>query len=117
MLKVGIPVLASLNEEETAKFYTEKLGFTFYSGWDGYLIFGRDEIFIHLWPCDNVEIAKNTGCYVVVTEVDKLFAEYEPMGIIHPDGSLKDRPWKMREFSIADNNGNLIHFGEDISGE
>lgn len=116
MLQKAVPILASLNTEETIKFYTEKLGFTFGADWDGYLIFTRDEISIHLWPCTDEEIAKNTGCYVNVTEVDKLYAEYLPMGVVHPNGKLKDMEWRMRQFSILDNNGNIIHFGEDISG-
>jgi hypothetical protein len=32
MLKTAIPVLASLNEKETVKFYTEKLGSLLISG-------------------------------------------------------------------------------------
>lgn len=115
MLKAATPILASLNTEETVKFYTEKLGFTFHADWDGYLIFSRDEINIHLWTTDNPEIPKNTGCYVNVTGVDQLYAEYEPYGIIHPEGALKDMEWEMRQFSILDNNGNIIHFGQDIS--
>jgi len=117
MLQYAIPILASLNEDETIKFYTEKLGFTFHSGWDGYLIFSRDGINVHLWPCTNAEIAKNTGCYVNVTEVDKLYAEYKPLGIIHPvGGDLQEMPWGMKQFSILDNNGNIIHFGENMIG-
>jgi catechol 2,3-dioxygenase-like lactoylglutathione lyase family enzyme len=48
MLKHAVPILASLNADETIAFYTQKLGFTFHSNWDGYLIFSRDEIQIHL---------------------------------------------------------------------
>lgn len=115
MLQSTIPILASLNEQETIKFYTEKLGFTLYSNWEGYLIFGRDDIFIHLWPCDNAVISKNTSCYVNVTEVEKLYAEYEAFGIVHPNGgALGEKPWGMKQFSILDNSGNLIHFGEEI---
>lgn len=117
MLKTATPILASLNTEETIKFYTEKLGFTFHSNWDGYLIFSKDEINLHLWPTEDDSIPKNTGCYINVTEVDQLFAEYSAHGIIHPNGTLKDMPWEMRQFSILDNNGNIIHFGEDISGD
>ncbi len=117
MLQSAVPILASLNEEETVKFYTEKLAFIFHSSWDGYLIFSRNGVHIHLWPCKDPEIAKNTGCYVNVTEVDVLYAEYEPLGIIHPNGQLKVQPWEMKQFSIVDNNGNLIHFGEDVSEE
>jgi catechol 2,3-dioxygenase-like lactoylglutathione lyase family enzyme len=116
MLLSAVPILASLDEKKTIKFYKEKLGFTFHSSWDGYLIFSRDGINIHLWPCDNAEIAKNTGCYINVSEVDKLYTEYKAKDIIHPNGDLKEMPWKMKQFSILDNNGNLIHFGEQMAG-
>ena len=115
MLKSAVPILASLNEEETVSFYTEKLGFTFYSSWEGYLILGRDKIIIHLWPCKDPAIAKNTGCYINVTNVDKLYAEFEPLGIVHPNGKLQEMPWKMKQFSVVDNNDNIIHFGEEIN--
>jgi len=115
MFQSAIPILASLNEDETVKFYTEKLGFTFHSSWDGYLIFSRDGINVHLWPCTDAEIAKNTGCYINVTEVDKLYAEYKQHDIIHPNGELQVMPWEMKQFTIVDNNGNLIHIGEDVS--
>lgn len=117
MLKFATPILASLNTAETVKFFTEKLGFTFHSEWDGYLIFSRDGIMLHFWKTDDASIPKNTGCYINVTEVDLLFAEYEKQGVIHPEGKLTDMPWQMRQFSILDNNGNIIHFGEDISNE
>ncbi len=116
MLRYAIPILASLNEEETIKFYTGKLGFTFHSSWDGYLIFSRNGVNIHLWPTNDVSIPKNTGCYVNVTEVDKLYAEFEPYGVVHPDGALKEMDWGMKQFSILDNNGNIIHFGENMAG-
>lgn len=112
MFNYAIPILASLNEDETVKFYTEKLGFTFHDSWDGYLIFSRDGVNIHLWPAHDKKIAENTGCYVNVTEVDQLYAEYLPHDIVHPNGLLKEMDWGMKQFSILDNNGNIIHFGE-----
>jgi catechol 2,3-dioxygenase-like lactoylglutathione lyase family enzyme len=117
MLKTATPILASLNADETIKFYTEKLGFTFHNNWDGYLIFTKDDISIHLWPTTDESIPKSTGCYINVTEVDELFKAYQKEGVVHPNGELKNMPWQMRQFSILDNNGNIIHFGEDISKE
>lgn len=117
MLKTAVPILASLNAEETIKFYTEKLSFTFHNNWDGYLIFSKDEIEIHLWPTSDEAVPKSTGCYVRVNEVDKLFATYKEQGVVHPNGALKDMPWGMRQFSILDNNGNIIHFGEGIGDD
>jgi len=117
MLQTAIPILASLNADETIKFYTEKLGFTFHNNWDGYLIFSKDDIQIHLWPTTDEDIPKNTGCYVRVSQVDELYKAYQEQNVVHPNGTLKDMPWGMRQFSILDNSGNIIHFGEDISGE
>lgn len=114
MLKTATPILASLNTAETIRFYTETLGFTFHSDWDGYLIFSKDEIMLHFWTTDDPNIPKATGCYINVTEVDLLFAQYKAAGVVHPNGELKDMEWQMRQFSILDNNGNIIHFGEDI---
>jgi len=54
-----------------------------------------------MWPCKNPEIPKTTGCYVNVTEVNKLFAEFKAQGMIHPNGELQDMPWEMRQFSIT----------------
>ncbi|WP_461788928.1 bleomycin resistance protein [Pedobacter sp.] len=115
MLQTAVPILASLNAEETIQFYTQEMGFTFHNNWDGYLIFSRDAIQIHLWPTSDEDVPKNTGCYVNVTEVDLLYSEYQAKNLIHPNGKLESKPWGMRQFSILDNNGNIIHFGEDIS--
>lgn len=115
MLQTAIPMLASLNEQETVDFYTQKLGFTFHSAWDGYLIFSRDDVYIHLWPCNDVKIAENTGCYINVTEVEQFYEELKPTGIVHLNGPLKTMPWGMKQFSVLDNNGNIIHFGERLA--
>lgn len=46
------PILAYLDRDATVAFY-ESLGFTSNAKWDGYLMFSRDEINIHLWCCDD----------------------------------------------------------------
>lgn len=113
-LKAATPILAYLDNKATMEFYTTMLGFTFIHDWDGYLIFTRDDISIHLWKCDNPVIPENTGCYINVSLVKDLYDELKPYGIIHPNGDLEDKPWGMRQFSILDNSGNILHFGEDL---
>lgn len=112
MFKVTTPVLPSLNEIATIQFYTEKLGFTFTGSHHGYLIFARDGKSIHLWPCEDPETAKNAGCYIYVTDIDDLYAEYKPLGIVHPNGPLKLMPFGIRQFAVVDNNGNIFYFAE-----
>ena len=92
MLKSAIPILASLNMPETIEFYTSKLGFTYHAEWEGYLILSRDGVYFHFWSTDDDDIPKNTGCYVNVTDIDALYALYEPEGVVHPNGPLANMP-------------------------
>ncbi|MHA8067402.1 VOC family protein [Aquirufa sp. ROCK2-A2] len=107
------PILAYLEREATITFY-QNLGFESNAAWDGYLMFHRDDISIHLWCCDDENIPKNTGCYVYVNEIDELYGQCQSLGIVHPNGKLQHMAWGMRQFSILDNSGNIIHFGQEM---
>jgi hypothetical protein len=112
MFKRSTPILASLNEAQTLAFYTEKLGFTFCINKNGYLIFERDGINVHLFPCDDPAAGRNMGCYIYVTEIEQLYNEYKPLGIVHPKGDLKMMPWGLRQFAVVDNNNNIFYFAD-----
>lgn len=110
-LQSAIPILAFLDQPETEAFYRQ-LGFSCNSNWPDYLMCTRDNIEIHLWKCNDENIPKNTGCYIRVNDIDKLYQEFDALNIIHPNGKLENKPWKIRQFSILDNSGNIIHFGQ-----
>lgn len=112
MFKISTPVLPSFNEAETIKFYTEKLGFTYRTNHQGYLIFNRDGINIHLWPCADPAEAKNAGCYIYVTDIDEIYTEYKALSLIHPNGDLRLMPWGIKQFAVVDNNGNIFYLAE-----
>lgn len=112
-LQSAIPILAYLNKAETIRFYTQ-LGFTCNADWEGYLMFHKDQIYLHLWECADPSIPKNTGCYIKVNEIEALYEEYAKFKIIHPEGALEKKPWEMLQFSILDNSGNIIHFGQEV---
>ncbi len=112
-LQKAVPILAFLDLQESVAFY-KKLGFQCNDNWKEYLMCSRDDIEIHLWKTADPEVPKNTGCYVRVTAIEKLYEEYKALDLIHPNGPLKDKPWGMREFSVLDNSGNIINFGESI---
>jgi Glyoxalase superfamily protein len=113
-LEKAIPILAFLDLGASSAFY-RSLGFECNDKWGNYLICSRDNIEIHLWQCDDPEIPKQTGCYVRVTGVKDLYEECQKLGVVHPNGKLEDKPWGIRQFSILDNSGNIIHFGEYLS--
>ena len=114
-LQRASPVLASLDILKTVEFYKEKMGFD-KSGWvdENYAVIGRDKVEIHFWKCDNKIFPENTSCYIYVEDVDNLYKELQKAEVIHPNGPLEDKPWGVREFSVLDNDGNLIRFGQNL---
>jgi len=114
----GIPVLASLDIERTVNFYKTKLGFNRIGYLDeNYAVIARDNFVVHFWKCNDKIHPENTSCYVDVEDIDMLYKELASFNIIHPNGKLEDKPYGMREFSILDEDGNLIKFGQELSNK
>ena len=112
MFKRSTSVLASLDEAGTIVYYTKKLGFSLLINNNGYLIFDRDGVRIHLFSCLNPDECRNMGCYIYVSDIEHLYAEYQQQGIIHPNGQLRMMPWGLRQFAVTDNNGNIFYFAD-----
>lgn len=104
-----VPVLASLDLDQTLDFYTRVLGFARLGRWNDYAIVARDGAEIHFWLCAERHIAENTSCYVRATDLQALYEEFHARGArIDPPVS---RPWGMRELYVSDPHGNLLKFG------
>lgn len=113
ILKWAAPVLASLDIERTIAFYCSRLGFScVYADPGVWGIVSRDDVYLHFWACSERHIAENTSCRVDVTEVDALYAAMQPLGVVHRNAPLQDKPWGSREFGVVDEDGNLITFAE-----
>lgn len=104
-----IPILASLDIEESYRFYVERLGFQGFRLGD-YLIVKRDDMELHFWLTKDRIFPEHTSCYIRGGQVPELFVEYKARGV----EGLSDfavRPWDMKEFYIHDPHGNLLRFG------
>ena len=112
----SIPVLASLDLDQSKRFYTEKLGFAA-ERYGDYLIVKRDDMEMHFWLTDDRIHPENTSCYIRGGQVPALYEEYAKAGIgTDPVGGerISDfvvRPWNMKEFYVWDCHGNLLKFG------
>lgn len=112
----AIPILASLNLEESARFYGDKLGFTTEIFGD-YMIARRDEMEFHFWLATDRIHPEHTACYIRGGQIPALYEEYKSrdIGAAAVGGErLSDfavRPWGMKEFYIWDPHGNLLKFG------
>ena len=54
------------------------------------------------------------ACRVNVTDVESLYHEYQPMGVVHPNAPLETTWYGTKEFGIIDSSGNGITFSERI---
>jgi len=114
MLVSTVPVLPALDLATTAEFYTQKLGFSERHRDAEYLIVFRDTIELHFWPCSDRTLAENSGCRILVSDVEGLYHELKPAGALRPDTVLEMKEWGSKEFPVFDPNGNLITFTEPI---
>jgi len=112
-LKTAIPKLASLDIERSVAFF-EQLGFTRVAVQPTVGMVSRGPIEVHFWLTNDPAVPQANGARVQVSDVDALYAEFLPRGIVHPDDPLGDKSWGMREFSILDIDGNVLTFAADI---
>jgi catechol 2,3-dioxygenase-like lactoylglutathione lyase family enzyme len=109
----AIPMLASLDIERSVDFLVDNLGFRKVHAEPGvYGIAERDHCAIHYWACPDKMIAENTGCRIVLTDIDALYRHAAECGIVHPNGHLSARRWGSLEFTIQDPDGNCITFAQ-----
>lgn len=122
------PILWTKEINETTSFYETILGFKKQTQFPNFVSLTRDNVEImFVLPIDEPEDCKDpndkedffpkpqlTGSIYITTEkVDELWeAVKEKVKII---SAIADRGYLMRDFSISDNNGYELVFGEDIS--
>jgi hypothetical protein len=114
-LQYVAPVLPAQHIGDTVAFYAQKMGFEVRYQDESYAIVVRSGVQLNFWQCDDRYIADNTACYVYVQGIEALYAAYQAQGIIHPNGALEAKPWGVKEFTVLDNNGCAIRFGERLA--
>ncbi len=116
------PILWTKNLQETISFYETVLGFKSRSNFPNFAALYRDnaEIMV-IVPTDEQDSRDDffpkpllTGSIYIFTEdVDEFWETVKDKAIVK--SPIADRQYWMRDFSIVDNNGYEIVFGEDIS--
>jgi hypothetical protein len=111
MLQKAIPLLPTLNINQTIEFYEYKLGFTSHN-YGNYLILNYKTIELHFYYTTDKTLFGKCNCYLMVNNIEDLYASFTVKELIETERQLQDKPWGTREFSIQDNNGNIIRFGQ-----
>jgi catechol 2,3-dioxygenase-like lactoylglutathione lyase family enzyme len=127
-LKNLSPILWTKNLNETILFYENALGFKSKSNFPNFASLTRDRIEImFIVPQDEPEDCKDpnekeeffpkpilTGSlFIITSHVNKLWERVKDKAVIKT--AIADREYCMRDFSILDNNGYELVFGEDIT--
>lgn len=116
------PILWTKNLQETISFYETVLGFKSRSNFPNFASLYKDNVEIMaIVPTAERDEKENffpkpllTGSiYIFMKDVDALWETIKNKATIKT--SICDREYWMRDFSITDNNGYEIVFGEDIS--
>ena len=122
------PILWTKDLKETISFYESVLGFKGKSNFPNFVTLTRENIEImFIVPQDEPEECKDpndkeeffprpvlTGSLFIVTDqVDKLWDSVRDKAIIKT--AIDNREYLMRDFSLLDNNGYELVFGQDIS--
>lgn len=123
-LKHLSPILWTKDLEKTISFYTTVLGFTSGTQFPDFVSLVRDRVEIMFVIPHNEPENENpdepffpkpilTGSlYITIQHVDELWIKLKDKAeVISP---LCDQEYKMRDFSIRDNNGYELVFGENI---
>lgn len=110
-IQTAIPVLPAINIEDTIMFYKTSLGFTAVDT-GGYAILKKGLTEIHFFLCTDRYLCENTVCCIKVSDIECLYIELSAFDLVQLKGRLQDKPRGRKEFSIRDNNGNLLRFIE-----
>ena len=120
----AVPEIPVANIDKAAAYYVDTLGFTMdWGGEDGGIAgISREHCRLFITNTAFRQEYGNTGPILFwlnlnsKAEVDELFAEWKSAGatiVSEPD----DKPWKLREFTVADLDGNCIRVFYDFRWE
>jgi hypothetical protein len=126
-----IPALPVRNVPVAAAHYREHFGFEAPHVTEDFAVVGRDDAVLHLWGAIDLEwraradlserpicsgaesfLAGTGSCRIEVVDVDALFSELEPKGVLHDvsRGGVSETDFGTREFATVDLDGNLLTF-------
>ena len=117
-LALVVPILPVRDLTRAMAFY-RRLGFSAHSWQNGntYAFIQRDGHELHLSRSEKLTGNQSPAAayfYLVKGTAESLEAEFRAAAIeiLEP---LAPRPWNMKDFTISDPDGNMLHFGEDAS--
>jgi hypothetical protein len=113
MLQKSIPLLPALNLRTTIDFYETRLGFTGLN-MGSYAIIKSGAAEIHFYLVIDVAKFYPSSCLIYSDNVEDLYTVFAAKDMLYQPGQIKDAKFGRKEFSILDNNGNVIKFSKQV---
>ena len=111
MLQKSIPLLPALNLRATIDFYETRLVFKGLN-MGSYAIIKSGGAEIHFYLVTDVSKFHPSSCLIYTDNVEDLYTIFAGKDMLYPPGKIKDARFGRKEFSIQDNNGNVIRFSK-----
>jgi catechol 2,3-dioxygenase-like lactoylglutathione lyase family enzyme len=126
-----IPALPVRDVPAATAHYRERFGFEVGHESADFAVLGRDDAVLHLWGATDAEwrsrddldkcpvtsgaesfLAGTASCRIEVADVDGLFDELAPKGVLHDVSreGVSETDFGTREFATVDLDGNLLTF-------
>lgn len=125
-----IPAMPVRDVAAAVRHYRERFGFEPRYEEPSFAVVARDDAVLHLWGASDEGwrarddlagrpvvsgaesfIAGTASCRIETEDVDALFVELEPKGVLHPTVSgVTNTDFGTREFATVDLDGNLLSF-------
>jgi catechol 2,3-dioxygenase-like lactoylglutathione lyase family enzyme len=105
-----IPVLSVRSLPQGVAFY-QKLGFVMDFTRDAQALLSRNSSKLRLREKADLDNESLCGAYFSIDRADAFLQKLYALEIAVREKS-DDRPWRMREFSVSDPDGNRLRFGE-----
>jgi hypothetical protein len=106
----AIPVLPAISMSDTIDFYEHKLSFKGIN-LGNYAIIKYNVVEIHFCLIADKNKLHTSSCYIYTDDIESLYTKLAEKNLLYPGGEIKSISGQ-KEFSIKDNNGNIIRFGE-----
>lgn len=113
MLQKAIPLLPALNMRATIDFYETRLGFKG-TNMGSYAIIKHGNAEVHFYLVTDTSTFTPASCVVYTENVEDLYTMFAGKDMLYPPNQMRDVKFGRKEFSIKDNNGNLLRFSKEI---
>ena len=111
MFSKAVPLLPAKDIRASVDFYESRLGFRALK-FGNYAVLNFKNAEIHLYMITDAALMLPATCLILVDDIEDVYTQFSTRGLLQKNSAIKDSRLGMREFTITDNNHNLLRFAQ-----